>query len=369
LIQITEDITIAQKKLEKIIDDPAATARAVNLVYVNDSQEGITRVRSGKGFSYRFRNKVLKNKADLERIKKLVLPPAWENVWICASENGHLQATGTDALKRKQYRYHELWNQLRNQTKFYRLLQFAKALPATRKRIEKDLSLTGMPMEKVLAAVVALMEKTSIRIGSGMYEKLYGSFGLTTLKNKHVNVNGSHVKFSFKGKKGIDHAISIRSKKLASIVKHCLDIPGKELFQYYDENETRQSIDSGMVNDYIREIMNADFTAKDFRTWSGTVQALIALRECDKPESEADCKKKIVEALDKVSKHLGNTRTVCKKYYVHPSLLELYEKGKLDKYLEKLVKIKPDEDRITGLAPVEKLLAEILEKQQKKSVI
>ena len=184
------------------------------------------------------------------------------------------------------------------------MLQFAKALPATRKKVEKDLSQPGMPREKVLAAVVALMEKTSIRIGSGIYEKLYGSFGLTTLKNKHVNVNGSQVKFGFKGKKGIEHAISIKSKKLAIIVKHCLDIPGKELFQYFDENNTRQSIDSGMVNDYIREIMDADFTAKDFRTWSGTVQALIALGECGTPEPGTDCKKKIVEALDKVSKQL-----------------------------------------------------------------
>ena len=200
-IQVTEDIAISEKKLQNIIGDPEATAKAVKLVYVNDSQEGIRRIRTGKGFKYQFRKKALKNKADLDRIKKLVIPPAWENVWICPLENGHLQVTGLDALKRKQYKYHPLWNQLRNQTKFYRLLQFGKCLPSIRKKVEADLSLPGLPCEKVLAAVVALMERTSIRIGSGLYEKMYGSFGLTTLKNRHVDVNGHQVKFSFKGKK------------------------------------------------------------------------------------------------------------------------------------------------------------------------
>ena len=364
-IQITEEISITEKKFEKIISDPAATARAVNLVYVSDTQEGFTRTRNKNGFSYRFRNKPVKNQSDLQRIKSLVIPPAWENVWICALENGHLQATGLDARKRKQYKYHTLWNQLRNQTKFYRMLQFGNALPIIRKQVDKDLSLTGMPREKVLAAVIALMEKTSIRIGSGVYEKMYGSFGLTTLKNRHVNINGSQVKFTFKGKKGIEHDISIKSKKLANIVKHCLEIPGRELFQYYDENNQKQSIDSGMVNEYIRQLIEGDFTAKDFRTWAGTVQALIAFSETGPPESVADTRKKIVEVLDKVSKHLGNTRTVCKKYYVHPCIFELYEKNELDKYLKKIARMKNTDDKITGLAPEEKLLMQILENLKK----
>ena len=361
-IQITEDISIPQKQLEKIIADPQATAKAVNLVYVSDSQEGIVRLRSGKAFKYQYRKKLLRDKAQLDRIKCLVLPPAWENVWICAKENGHLQATGTDARKRKQYKYHHLWNQLRNQTKFYRLLQFGKALPKIREQLAKDLAKSGMPREKVLSAVVALMEKTSIRIGSGIYEKMYGSFGLTTLKNKHVNINGSQVKFTFKGKKGIDHDISIRSKRLATIIKHCRDIPGKELFQYYDEKGEKQSIDSGMVNDYIRNIVEDDFTAKDFRTWAGTVQALAAFTELQPFETASDAKKNIIEVLDKVAKHLGNTRTVCKKYYVHPFLLTLYEQKKLAKYMTKLPRIKSDKDTVTGMAPEEKLLLKILEK-------
>jgi DNA topoisomerase-1 len=361
-IQLTEDISIPKKKLQEIITDPEATARAVKLIYVSDSQEGIRRLRNGKGFKYVYQNKAVKNKEDLERIKKLVLPPAWEDVWICPKPNGHLQATGKDVKNRKQYKYHSLWNELRNQTKFYRLLQFGKALPLIRKKVDKDLSLSGMPRDKVLAAVVALMEKTSIRIGSGLYEKLYGSFGLTTLKNKHVDIKGSQVKFCFKGKKGIEHTISIKSKKLSLIVKHCREIPGKELFQYYDENNTKQSIDSGMVNEYIRTIIEDDFTAKDFRTWAGTVQALLAFREIGPCDAPGEVKKKIVEVLDRVAKHLGNTRTVCRKYYVHPCLLDLFEKQQLQQYLKKLGEIKTDEDRITGLAPEEKLLLEILEK-------
>ena len=360
-IQVTEDIAISEKKLQNIIGDPEATAKAVKLVYVNDSQEGIRRIRTGKGFKYQFRKKALKNKADLDRIKKLVIPPAWENVWICPLENGHLQVTGLDALKRKQYKYHPLWNQLRNQTKFYRLLQFGKCLPSIRKKVEADLSLPGLPCEKVLAAVVALMERTSIRIGSGLYEKMYGSFGLTTLKNRHVDVNGHQVKFSFKGKKGIEHEISIKSRKLANIVKQCREIPGKELFQFIDDKGIKQSIDSGMVNDYIRNIVEDDFTAKDFRTWSGTVQALLAFKEIGEHESVSQAKKNVIEVLDKVSRHLGNTRTVCRKYYVHPVLLDLYEKGKLGEYLDKINSKEPESDTRTGLAKEEKLLLTILE--------
>ena len=360
-LQVTEEIRIPEKQLEKILTDPAATARAVKLVYVSNSQEGFTRVRNGKGFKYLYKSKPLKNKADLDRIKSLVIPPAWEDVWICALENGHLQATGKDVRGRKQYRYHPLWNQLRNQTKFYRMLQFGKSLPAIRKQVEQDLTKPGLPCEKVLAAVVALMERTSIRIGSDIYEKMYGSFGLTTLKNKHVAVNGSTVKFSFKGKKGIEHEISIRSRKLARIISQCREIPGKELFQYFDENGVKQTIDSGMVNDYIRNTIESDFTAKDFRTWAGTVQALLAFTDLGIPENKTATKKLVVEALDKVSKHLGNTRTVCKKYYVHPQIIELYENNKLDKYLKKLDKIEADPDKISGLAKEEKVLMKILE--------
>jgi DNA topoisomerase I len=308
-----------------------------------------------------YKNKALKDKTDLQRIRSLVIPPAWENVWVCSLENGHLQATGLDAMKRKQYRYHPLWNQLRNQTKFYRMLQFGKALPAIRKQVQEDLSTPGFSKQKVLAAVTALMERTCIRIGSESYEKMYGSFGLTTLKDKHVVIDGTKLKFTFRGKKGVEHTINLKSRKLAKIVKQCRDIPGKELFQYYDDHGQKQSIDSGMVNEYLRSIVEGEFTSKDFRTWAGTVQALIAFKEVGTFESNAEAKRKVVEVLDKVSAHLGNTRAVCKKYYVHPSVIELYEANNLLQHLGNL-KESVESDDLSGLAGEEKVLMEVLRK-------
>ena len=348
---------LRKSTLEKLGQDPVATAEAVKLVYVNCKDEGITRTGIGKKFKYIYRNKTIKDKKILERIRSLVLPPAWQNVWICSKAEGHLQATGLDANNRKQYRYHPLWNELRNKTKFYRLPSLGKMLPAIRRQLENDLALPGLPKNKVLAAVVSLMDKTGIRIGNEFYEKLYGSFGLTTLKDKHADIKGSTLKFSFRGKKGVEHCISLKSKKLAKIVQHCRDIPGKELFQYIDEEGQRQSIDSGMVNEYIRELATDDFTAKDFRTWCGTVVALTAIKENGIATDEGG-KKKVVAVLDKVAEHLGNSRTVCRKYYVHPSLLELYEAGKLDKWLAK----KDSSNKQTnGLQPIEKTLVNILE--------
>jgi DNA topoisomerase-1 len=291
-------------------------------------------VRRGKSFIYLKDGKKVTDEKDLLRIRKLVIPPAWENVWICRLSNGHLQATGLDAKKRKQYRYHTLWSSFRNQTKFYQLLAFGKKLPAIREQIEKDLSKPGLPLEKVLAAVVMIMQETNIRVGSNMYEKLYGSFGLTTLKDKHVKINGSLVKFCFKGKKGIYHEIDLKSAKLARIVKQCRDIPGKELFQYYDENGEKKSIDSGMVNEYIKTICCDNFTTKDFRTWMGTVYAIEIFNQLGFFEVESEAKKKIVQALDMIAKRLGNTRAVCKKYYVHPVILDLYQNNQLKKFLE-----------------------------------
>ena len=352
-----ESIKLTRKKIEAISRHPEKTAVAIDLVYVNDSHPGINRIKKGKGFAYVADGKKLENKAVVNRIKSLVIPPAWENVWICMLDNGHLQATGVDVMKRKQYKYHPRWNTLRNQTKFYRLLEFGKALPAMRLQLEKDLALPGMPVEKVLALVVTLMGETNIRIGNNFYEKLYGSFGLTTLKDKHVVINGSHLKFAFKGKKGVDHDISLKNKKLALLVKKCRDIPGKELFQYYDEAGKRHPIDSGMVNNYIKTISGTDFSAKDFRTWSGTVNALLAFKELGAFETETEKKKKIVEALDMVASQLGNTRTVCKKYYVHPAIINIYENNSLQKY-EELLQGKPD--KINGI-PEEQVILKILE--------
>jgi len=354
---------MTKAKTLKLMKDPVATAKAIQLVYVSCKDEGIERVRAGKGFKYMFRNKTVKDKSILKRIRSLVIPPAWKNVWICCIAEGHLQATGLDIRNRKQYRYHPLWNELRNKTKFYRLPELGKLLPIIRKQLDADLSLPGLPKEKVLAAAVSLMEKTGIRIGNEFYEKLYGSFGLTTFKDKHAEIKGSHLKFCFRGKKGVEHTVSLKSRKLAKIVQNCRDIPGKELFQYIDEEGNRQSIDSGMVNEYIHKLAGEDFTAKDLRTWCGTLAALTAITE--NGLTEGDSKKKVIAVLDKVSEQLGNTRTVCKKYYVHPSLLELYEGGKLDKWLSKKENssknVHKDSPGETGLSRVEKTLVTILE--------
>jgi DNA topoisomerase I len=356
-----EEIKVPKSKIKSIGNDPEKTAKAINLVYVSDTDPGITRVKSGEKYQYFFKDKKIEDDEELLRIKHLVIPPAWTNVWICPKENGHLQATGLDVKGRKQYRYHSDWNKFRNQTKFYRLHEFGKVLPSVRLQLEKDLSLPTLNQEKVLAAVVSLMERTNIRVGNNMYEKLYGSYGLTTLKDKHVEIQGTKLKFSFKGKKGVLHDISIKNNKLSKIVKQCRDIPGKELFQYFDENGERHSIDSGMVNEYIKTISGgSDFTAKDFRTWAGTVQALLALKSIGCCDTVTETKKKIVEALDIVSQHLGNTRTVCKKYYVHPLILSLYESRELEKYTADLDKIEKNDNK-SDLTPEEKVLMKILE--------
>jgi DNA topoisomerase-1 len=366
---MTADVTeikISAKKIKSILRDAEKTAEAVNLVYVQDTQPGISRVKKGDAFIYVSGKKQLLDKTTLERIRKLVIPPAWENVWICKLDNGHLQVTGVDAKKRKQYKYHSHWNALRNQTKFYCLHDFGKSLPNIRKQLVQDLSLPGMPAEKVLATVISLMEQTSIRIGNSAYEKLYGSFGLTTLKNRHVKITSDQIQFQFVGKKGIAHKIGVKNKRLAKIVKQCRDIPGKELFQYYDEAGKHKSIDSGMVNSYLKTITGEAFTAKDFRTWAGTVQALVEFKHVGQGKTQADIKNNIITVLDNVAQHLGNTRTVCKKYYVHPAIISLYETGKLSPYLEKLNEQVGDyknNDLVNGLAPEEKLLMHILEKE------
>lgn len=360
---ITEEAiaTLPKRKIKSLVNNPEKTAAAVNLIYVNDTQEGITRTKNGDGFAYSFKDKKVTDDEELLRIKRLVIPPAWENVWICSKENGHLQVTGIDVRGRKQYKYHTLWNTLRNHTKFYRLYSFGEVLPAMRVKIEKDLSLAGLPLRKVLATVVSVMERTNIRIGNGSYEKVYGSYGLTTLKDKHVKVEGTSLKFSFKGKKGVYHDINIKSRRLSKIVKNCQDIPGKELFQYFDEDGNKKAIDSGMVNAYIKEVSCGDFTAKDFRTWSGTVQALLAFKDLGFSETQTGIKKNIVAALDVVSQLLGNTRTVCKKYYVHPLVISLYESNTLNKYLKQLEDLEKDDNK-SDLTSEEKLLMRILEK-------
>ncbi len=339
--------------------DYEEAAVAANLLYVKDNEPGITRIKKGKGFAYYLQKKPVKTEKEIKRIRKLAIPPAWINVWICPVENGHIQATGLDVRKRKQYRYHELWNKLRNETKFHRLYEFGKVLPNLRLQLEKDLSAKELTQQKVLATVISLMERTYIRIGNNEYEKQNGSYGLTTLKDKHVAISGDKLHFTFKGKKGIEHQISLKNKKLARMVQQCRDIPGKELFQYYDAEGNRKPIDSGMVNQYIKDASGYDCSAKDFRTWAGSVHALQALRSLGEAVTATESKKNILAALDEVSKKLGNTRTVCKKYYVHPALLQLYEAHNLSSYLTELDKLE-EPDNKSGLTAEEKVLMKIL---------
>lgn len=329
-----DEIKISDHKLDSIHSDPEQSAKAVQLVYVHDSEAGISRVKRGKQYHYfTDHNKPVKDKTILDRIHNLHIPPAWRKVWICKRENGHLQATGLDARKRKQYVYHSHWIALRKQVKFHSLIQFGRAMPKIRAQIEKDLVRPGLPVEKVLALVVKLMQETSIRVGNATYEKLNGSFGLTTLKDKHANTTGNKLKFIFQGKTGILHEISITNKRLIRMVKACREIPGKELFQYYTPDGMIKSIDSGMVNAYIKEIGGGTITAKDFRTWTGTVMAFLAFNDEGDFKTKAEAKQKIDSVLNKVAGHLGNTKNVCKKYYVHPILISLYEEGKLTNYL------------------------------------
>jgi DNA topoisomerase-1 len=326
----------AAKKVHALINEPEKYARALDLVYVSDSQPGIERKKSGKYFSYYFSGKKIEDKAELERIKKLVIPPAWEKVWICRLHNGHLQVTGYDVRQRKQYRYHTLWNHHRNETKFHRMIEFGKILPQLREKVKKDIGKSELTQEKVIATVISLMEHTFIRIGNNEYEKENGSYGLTTMKNRHVKIDGSTLHFSFKGKKGVHHKITLKNKRLARLVKACRDLPGKELFSYYDENGEAHPIDSGKVNAYIKEITGGDFTAKDFRTWAGTLHALRALSKKEAVEDEGSLKKNVVDALDEVSRLLGNTRTVCKKYYINPHIISMYESNSLSEWLKQI---------------------------------
>jgi len=309
--------------------DPAASARIAGLRYVNDeTMPGLRRVGSANRVRYVDPSgRTVSDRAELQRIRSLAIPPAWTDVWICPSPLGHLQATGRDARGRKQYRYHPRWREVRDEVKYGRLIAFAEALPGIRARTNNDLRKSGLPREKVLAAVVQLLEKTLIRVGNDEYARENGSFGLTTMRDQHAKIQGQTVRFEFRGKSGIQHAIDLRDRRLARIVKACRDLPGYELFQYVDDDGTRQVIDSGDVNAYLREITGQDFTAKDFRTWAGTVLAAKALAEVAHFASNAEAKRNVVRAIESVAKRLGNTKAVCRKCYIHPAILDAYMEG------------------------------------------
>jgi DNA topoisomerase-1 len=306
-------------------------ARAARLRYVNDRQPGITRKAVASGFVYRdAKGRLIRDAAELARIKALAVPPAWTDVWICPLENGHLQATGRDARRRKQHRYHPRWRRIRDETKYGHMLEFGRALPAIRRRLAADLSRPGLPREKVLAAVVRLMEDTLARVGNPEYAVQNNTFGLTTLRNRHVRIVRGRIELDFRAKHGIRHVSLVSDRKLARVVKNCRDLPGSELFQYIDEAGERHCIDSADVNDYLREISGRDITAKDFRTWAATNLALLALAG---QEQEPPTKKALVEAVKEVAKRLGNTPAVCRKCYIHPAVLESYLDGSLRRTL------------------------------------
>src|SRR6201994_4930474 len=308
--------------------DPAESAREAGLRYVSDAKPGIRRLGAPKRFRYAgVDGKPVRDKATLARIKSIVIPPAWTEVWICPTANGHLQATGRDARGRKQSRYHPKWREVRDENKYERMVHFAAALPGIRERVKKDLAHPGLTREKVLATIVSVMEQTHIRVGNEEYAKTNKSYGLTTMRNKHVRVDGSEITFDFQGKSRVHHTIELHDRRLARVIKQCSDLPGYELFQYLDENGEHHAIDSNDVNEYLREITGQHFTAKDFRTWAGSVLACDLLREFGPSETATEAKKNVVEAIKQVAAKLGNTPSVCRKCYVHPAVLEAYLGG------------------------------------------
>jgi len=324
----------AQPPSELPPNDQTAEAReaaaCAGLLYVSDEEPGIRRRRAGKGFTYTWPDgaKVTEEET-LARIRKLAIPPAYTDVWICTDPDGHLQATGRDARGRKQYRYHPRWTELREGTKYGRMLEFCRALPRIRARVDEDLSRRGLPREKVLATVVRLLEATLIRIGNESYARENKSYGLTTLRDRHADIDGSEVRFEFKGKSGKVWNVSLKDRRLAHVVRACRDVPGDELFQYVDEDGQRHAVTSGDVNDYLRAITGEDFTAKDFRTWSGTVLAAMALKEFESVDSTAKAKRNVTRAIEQVAARLGNTASVCRKSYVHPEIVDAYLEGHL----------------------------------------
>jgi len=344
--------------LTTLVSDAIDAAKAAGLRYVSDDAPAITRTRAGRGFAYRERDGALiRDRAEIRRIRQLAIPPAWTGVWICANPLGHIQATGRDARRRKQYRYHPRWREVRDSTKYGRMIDFAAALPKIRERTDADLRRPGLPREKVLATVVRLLEGTLIRVGNEEYAKENRSFGLTTMQNRHVDVAGGKILFRFRGKSGVQHEVDVRDRRLAPVVRRCQELPGQDLFQYQGGDGAPHGIGSDDVNVYLREIAGEDFTAKDFRTWVGTVLAVRALEELDAYESETEAKRRVLAAVETVAKRLGNTRAVCRKCYIHPAVLDAYLDGSLLRTLRR----RADEvAERNGLSPEEQRVLRVL---------
>ncbi|WP_427912890.1 DNA topoisomerase IB [Ramlibacter sp. MMS24-I3-19] len=340
--------------------DPEDAARSAGLRYVSDEQPGISRVKAGEGFSYRKSNgSTVTDERTLERIRKLAIPPAWTDVWICNAADGHLQATGRDVKGRKQYRYHPRFREVREETKYEHMMAFARALPAIRKAIGEHMALRGLPREKVLATVVHLLESTLIRVGNDDYAKENKSYGLTTLRNQHVAVDGTQLRFNFKGKSGKTWRLQIKDRRVAKVVRACQELPGQRLFQYTDDDGELREVTSSDVNAYLREITGREITAKDFRTWAGTVMAALALQEVEAAETQAAAKKNVRAAIERVAGRLGNTPAICRKCYVHPEVLQAYAEGQLLLQIEQ--KVEGELDKATSLRPEEAAVLTLLQ--------
>jgi DNA topoisomerase-1 len=346
------------------IEAATIVARQNGLRYVSDSAPGYRRLgEADKGFRYRAPDgKPVRDKATLARIKALVIPPAWRDVWICRWPNGHIQVTGRDIRGRKQYRYHPRWRSVRDEAKYDRMISFGQSLPAIRRGVDQALSLPGLPREKILATIVHLLEATMMRIGNDEYARTNNSFGLTTLRNRHVRIDGSEVEFHFRGKSGVMHAVKLQDPRMARIIRRTRELPGQDLFQYVDDDGEQHAIGSADVNDYLRSLTGEDYTAKDFRTWAGTMLAAMALHEFQKFDSAAQAKKNIVQAIENVAKKLGNTPTICRKCYVHPAVIESYLDGTMLAALQKKVKQKLVDD-IHALTPEEAAVLALLQKR------
>ncbi len=347
--------------------EPKEAAEAAGLRYVSDARTGFRRRVNGRGVCYlNSDGKPISDPAELRRIRALAIPPAWTDVWICPSADGHIQATGRDARGRKQYRYHDRFRQVRDSTKYERIIGFARALPRIRAKVRRDMAKKGLPREKVVATVVYLLDKTLIRIGNDDYAKRNRSYGLTTLKNKHAEINGTEVRFNFVGKSGREWSVALRDRRVANIVRACQELPGQELLQYRDEEGRIQDVASGDVNGYLREITGADITAKDFRTWAGTVLAGVALREVESFDNEAQAKRNVRSAIERVAKRLGNTPTICRKCYIHPEILGAYLDGTLIKQVtarsERLLR-----EGLRGLGPEEAAILALLRSRLKSA--
>jgi DNA topoisomerase I len=352
--------------------DPVAAAKLAKLRHVSDDMPGITRHKARSGFDYRHPDgELVRDIETLKRIRALAIPPAWTAVWICPHPNGHIQAVGRDQRGRKQYRYHARWREVRDESKYGKMLVFGRALPAIRERVDADLRRRGLTRERVLAAVVRLMEATLFRIGNNEYAKSNKSYGLTTLRDRHVEIDGSHIHLNFRGKHGIRHETDINDRRLARIVKDCRDLPGYELFQYLDEDGNRHTIDSADVNDYLRDISGEEITAKDFRTWAATNLAALALQEFELFDTEAKKKRAVVRAVENVAKHLGNTPAICRRCYIHPAIFDGYLDGTLLTTLKEQTRTYLAEN-VTGMSAEEAAVAAFLglrlgelEKEQK----